>query len=212
MRLPELKLMQEVDPDEDPLKYYRMPGVGWFYLKRLRLALDLVPDERYDRLLDLGYGSGILLPELAARSRAVVAVDKHGREDVVTGLLARERLTGTRLLRGNLLTLPFADGSFDALVCLSVLEHIRDTTAGLRELRRVLRPGGRLLVGFPVENWFTDLLFRLIGADTKTYHVARYDRILAGLEELFTVERIAGFPPLVPRGAGLYLAAAARKP
>lgn len=211
MRLPDLKRMREVDPDEDPLKYYRMPGVGWFYLKRLRMALSLIPGEHYPRLLDLGYGSGILLPELEARADYVAAVDKHGREDVVAEFLVRERLHATGLLRGNLLTLPFADNSFDALVCLSVLEHIHDTAAGLRELKRVLRPGGRLLVGFPVENWFTDLLFRAIGADTRTYHVARYDRILAVLAELFTVDRVAGFPPLVPRRAGLYIAAAARK-
>lgn len=50
---------------------------------------------------------------------------------------------------GEAAKLPFADGSFDLVTCLDVVEHLDDDTAALREMRRVLRPGGHLLVTVP---------------------------------------------------------------
>lgn len=53
------------------------------------------------------------------------------------------------LLAGDALRLPFADGSFDAVICSEVLEHIPDFRAALDEIVRVLKPGGRLCVSVP---------------------------------------------------------------
>lgn len=54
-------------------------------------------------------------------------------------------------LRLDLTLLPFQDGSFDALVCNHVLEHVGDDRAAMRELRRVLRPGGWALLQSPLD-------------------------------------------------------------
>ena len=51
----------------------------------------------------------------------------------------------------DITALPFADGSFDAIVCSHVLEHVADDRAAMGELRRVLRPGGWALVMVPVD-------------------------------------------------------------
>jgi SAM-dependent methyltransferase len=62
---------------------------------------------------------------------------------------ARRGDLAATLVRAALERLPFADASFDKILCTEVLEHIRDDVAALRELRRVLRPGGRLAVSVP---------------------------------------------------------------
>jgi SAM-dependent methyltransferase len=66
--------------------------------------------------------------------------------------------------------LPFADGAFDLVTALDVIEHIDDDVAALGELRRVLRPGGRLLVAVPA---FTFLWGR---QDEVSHHRRRYTR------------------------------------
>jgi hypothetical protein len=57
---------------------------------------------------------------------------------------ARDRGGLFALLAGDALCLPFADGTFDAVICSEVLEHLPDYRGALREILRVLRPGGRL--------------------------------------------------------------------
>lgn len=66
--------------------------------------------------------------------------------------LSRER-TMARIIEADLTNLPFANGEFDAVVSADVLYHIADDRAALRELRRVLRPGGTLLVNVPAYRW-----------------------------------------------------------
>jgi SAM-dependent methyltransferase len=95
------------------------------------------------RILDAGCGSGRNMIELA----------RHG---VVTGVelsdtsvsLARARQTG-EVVAGSLLEMPFPDASFDLAVSLDVVEHLQDDLAALRELRRVVAPGGSLLLTAP---------------------------------------------------------------
>jgi ubiquinone/menaquinone biosynthesis C-methylase UbiE len=69
---------------------------------------------------------------------------------------ARSRLRSERVTyaAADLTRLPYADGAFDAAVCGWVLEHLPDAKMGLRELARVLSPGGKLLL-MCTENTFT---------------------------------------------------------
>jgi demethylmenaquinone methyltransferase / 2-methoxy-6-polyprenyl-1,4-benzoquinol methylase len=93
-----------------------------------------------DRVLDACCGTGDL---------ALAAAEAGGR---VTGLdfsermleRARRKSSSVEWLRGDLLALPFADGSFDAATVGFGIRNVEDLESGLRELARVLRPGGRL--------------------------------------------------------------------
>lgn len=113
--------------------------------ERIRALLALRPGER---VLDVGSGPGMLAREMAEE------VGERGR---VTGVdLAQSMLdiAGARCAglpsvsfeRGDAKALPFADGTFDAAVVAQVYEYVDDIPAALRELRRVLAPGGRALV------------------------------------------------------------------
>lgn len=113
---------------------------------------------RGDRVLDLGCGFGRHAFEAARRGADVVALDA-GRDEVqgVAAIFAAmveagELNTGslrTAAVQGDALHLPFRDGAFDRVICSEVLEHIPDDVGAMRELTRVLRPGGTMAITVP---------------------------------------------------------------
>jgi arsenite methyltransferase len=110
-------------------------------------ALDLQPGER---VLDIGAGPGFLACEMAAvvgEAGSVHGVDPS--ESMLAIAAHRERAPGsapTEFRAGDALELPYPDASFDAAVTTQVYEYVEDMPAALADARRVLRPGGRLLV------------------------------------------------------------------
>ena len=115
-------------------------------LERLALA----PGER---VLDLGCGEG----RHAHAFHLAPGVTTFGLDaDEVALAKAAEGLRmlgpgdgGTMLVRGDAYRLPFGDRAFDVVVCCEVLEHLPDVTAALKEIDRILTPGGRLAVSVP---------------------------------------------------------------
>jgi SAM-dependent methyltransferase len=110
-----------------------------------------------ERMLDLGCGFGRHAFEAARRGAEVVALDA-GRDEVegVVAMFNAMEFEGeldahapAAAVQGDALHLPFADGSFDRVICSEVLEHIPDDLSAMRELSRVLRPGGTMAVTVP---------------------------------------------------------------
>ncbi|KAA2252462.1 class I SAM-dependent methyltransferase [Solihabitans fulvus] len=96
------------------------------------------------RILDAGCGSGVVSAALRDRGAVVTGFDRSTK--MVE--LARQRLGGDAALQVADVTgpLPYPDGAFDDVVAALVLHYLEDWTAPLAELRRVLKPGGRLIV------------------------------------------------------------------
>ncbi|UQU68780.1 demethylmenaquinone methyltransferase [Couchioplanes caeruleus] len=110
---------------------------GW--RRTTRAALALRPG---DRVLDVGAGTGVSTEELGRSGAYAVGAD------LSTGMLRAGRRSGRTvpLVAGDALRLPFADEAFDAVTISFALRNVVDTGAALRELARVTRPGGRLVV------------------------------------------------------------------
>jgi SAM-dependent methyltransferase len=108
------------------------------------------------RLLDVGCGTGHHLARLVARGYRGAGVDGSG------AMLAQARaLVGAPLAQGDVTRLPFASAAFDVALCVEVLRYLPDGGPLLREIARVLRPGGTCLVtavprlslnGYPLVN------------------------------------------------------------
>jgi SAM-dependent methyltransferase len=94
------------------------------------------------RILEAGCGTGRLLARLAPLTVHAVGAD------LSRGMLATARGRGLTVVQADLGSLPFRDGAFDLVCSFKVLAHVPHIQESLRELARVVRPGGRLLLEF----------------------------------------------------------------
>ena len=149
------------------LQTHRAEDRHWWYrgrrkvLARVFAELDLPHSAR---ILDAGCGSGRNMVEL---SRLGTATGVELSETSV--ILARERAVG-EVIEGSVLEMPFETNSFDLAVSLDVIEHLDQHLEALRELRRVVAPGGALLVTVPAYGWLWS------GHDEINHHFRRYTR------------------------------------
>jgi SAM-dependent methyltransferase len=101
--------------------------------------------------LDAGCGSGRALPFLrAAVGPAGTVLGADLTEQMLREAARRERTAVAGLLQADVLALPLADASVDAVLAAGLVSHLGDAAAGLAELARVCRPGGRLALFHPV--------------------------------------------------------------
>jgi SAM-dependent methyltransferase len=156
----------------------------WWYrgrrtvLERVFDGLELPSGEQPLRILDAGCGSGRNMVELARRGTVTgVELSAPSVEK------ARARGCG-EVIEGSVLEMPFADASFDLAVSLDVIEHLEDDLGALRELRRVIAPGGALLLTVPAYQWLWS------GHDEINHHHRRYTR-----RSLQRVAERAGWEP-----------------
>jgi len=125
---------------------YRVARRGARLDHRVRVALDLVEGRGPGRLLDLGAGDGFLTAQLAARAGATFPV----AADVGFPAPLATRPVPVHPVRAQVgRPLPFPDASFAVVTTLETIEHLLDPDAFLDEIRRVLAPGGCLVLSTP---------------------------------------------------------------
>lgn len=197
---------------DDPALYYYTRGLRYAYLKRLRMALQLLEGQRFGRLLEIGYGCGIFFPELSRRCGELVGIDLHRRASSVRRMMQGEGLEAA-LGVGDVLHLPFEGNAFDGIVCLSVLEFVEDTAAALDEILRVLKPGGLAVLGAPILNRITGLAYeRVIGhLRHREQHKASHSRILETARARFPEIRVEHFLSCLPIDYAFFFCAAGKK-
>ncbi len=128
-----------------PRAYDRMGAVLSFGQDpRWRRALiDAVDPRPGQRILDVATGTGMVAFGLARRGATVIGLDQS--EDMLSA--ARQHLAGAdnpTFIQGEAEHLAFADGEFDALTFTYLLRYVDDRPATMRELARVIKPGGRI--------------------------------------------------------------------
>ncbi len=145
------------DPMRNDLTIYDQAADRWWSdeLRWVRTLKNLVPgrlgwfdrqiDWRGKAVLDLGCAGGFMAEALDARGARVTGIDPAA--EAVAAARAHASAEGRAIAYdvGVGEDLPYADAAFDAVVCVDVLEHVRDLGQVLAEVSRVLRPGGLFL-------------------------------------------------------------------
>ena len=164
---------------------YRVEETHWWFVGRRRIISSFLAQidansERPQKILDVGCGTGANLEMLSQFGEAEGI-------DVSREALAFCRQRGLRNVReGEAERLPFPDNSFDLVTGLDVVEHLDNDLAGLKEMHRVLRPQGRILLFVPA------FMFLWGVQDDISNHRRRYTlpELKRGVQEAgFEVER-----------------------
>jgi ubiquinone/menaquinone biosynthesis C-methylase UbiE len=118
------------------------------FQERRELVLGLTPASAR-RVLDIGAGPGVFTRQLLDRGAACWVVDLSYEMVATASRRVPGDLRRACFMVGDLDRLPFADGSFDAAVCVGVLQYLPSLDFALGELARVTAPGGSVIVTFP---------------------------------------------------------------
>jgi ubiquinone/menaquinone biosynthesis C-methylase UbiE len=205
LRLLPPELLVKTGPVDHADWNYR-PLLSYISRQRHRLCLKLMPVERPRLLLEIGYGSGVFMPELAARCEELHGIDIHPHAAEVSEQLARYGLTA-HLKEGSAEALPYGDATFDLVVALSALEFVDDPRAAAREICRVLRPGGCCILVTPGQSPVVDWGLKMLTGESATSDYAgRRAQLMPALLEHLAIDARRTFPPVISGVVCLYSA------
>ena len=155
--------------DDDPIRYYYYPIFGKMYRQRVELCLDECRGG--EKILEVGFGTGLSFLNLAEEYNEIHGIDLTADIPAVESVFDSHDLN-LFLKNGDVLNMPYEDNSFDTVLLISILEHIKPDVqiTAFSEIRRVLKPGGQVVYGVPVERPFMVSMFKLLGHDIRLEH------------------------------------------
>ena len=176
-----------------PAYSHRNPLINWLFWQRLRKVMEHIQRPAlYEHVLDFGCGSGVMLPHLSQISSHVTAmdVDLLPIERVQKYIPLAANVEVKDALKTNITDLP--KNSFDLIIALDVLEHVKDLPRTLNELLALLKPGGQLIVSGPTENILYRMGRKVAGPEySGAYHERGIAEIKNELNRIATLEPIA---------------------
>ncbi len=195
--LPHDALVATSDVDKAEWNYH--PFLGKFQRLRFRMILSLLPPRRFHRLLEIGYGSGVFLPELARHCDELYAIDKHTKAAEVARSL-KDHQVQAQLFSGSALHLPYESGMFDCVVAVSCLEYMDPFERAAAEIRRVLKHDGCLVFVTPGNSAFVDFgHYVLTGHRASDHYGKRRDYLVSTLLKTFLVQQAITTPHVLRR-------------
>ena len=165
----------------DPIRFYNTPIIGKLYRKRVELCLAELTGGK--RVLEVGFGTGVTFLNLRERYEEIHGIDLTADVAPIAELWKRHGVE-THLRAGSVLELPYPDEHFDSVLLISILEHLKpeQQPIAMNEIRRVLRPGGQMVYGVPVERSFMVFAFKMLGTDIRKEHFSTEKDVSAAAE------------------------------
>jgi ubiquinone/menaquinone biosynthesis C-methylase UbiE len=188
---------------DDPIRYYYWPVFGRMYRRRVELCLAECAGGK--RILEIGFGTGLTFLNLAEKYSEIFGLDLTADTEQVRKVFAARGIA-TDLSQGNVLQMPYPDGHFDTVLLISILEHLKpdEQVKAFAEIRRVLRPGGQVVYGAPIERPLMVWMFRLLGHNIRLHHFSTEKQIRAAAESVLNEVRVIQMPSFPPGAGSVY--------
>jgi len=167
----------EIDEAALPAYAHKNPLIDFIFWQRVKTAYDYAAKIGAKKILDFGCGTGLLSYALATHDRNILAVDIQFNPLK----LIKQKIdfpNNIHFVEANLLQYDVAEKNFDLIVALDVLEHIKNLDEYILEFKKLLKPGGVILISGPTENFLYKIGRKLAGEKfTGDYHVSNIHRI-----------------------------------
>lgn len=149
--------------------FYYLPIFAHLYRKRVELCLAECKSGK--KILEIGFGSGLTFLNLNEMYKEIHGLDLTCDIEEVKKVFAKHNIY-PHLQNGDARKMPYADDQFDTILIISTLEHLKpnELDKAFLEIKRVLKPGGQVIYGVPVERPFMVFMFRLLGYDIRDHH------------------------------------------
>ncbi|MDZ4159870.1 MAG: class I SAM-dependent methyltransferase, partial [Anaerolineaceae bacterium] len=170
--------------EADPLRFYFYPILGYYYRQRVeRNCLGELSGG--ERVLEIGFGSGLSFLNLHDLYQEIWGIDLTAAAEEIAALFLDHGIV-TNLQNGNVQELPYPDNFFDSVLLISILEHLKpeEQISAFREIHRVLKPGGQVVYGTPVERPLMVFLFQLLGTNIRVHHFSTEKDIGVAAEQV----------------------------
>jgi len=180
--------------DVDHADWNYRPVLGTISCSRFRLIKKMLVEKHGERLLEIGYGSGVFLPELSKHAEQVCGVDVHNKHQEVAEKLLEFDIDA-ELISGGAEKMKWEDNSFDFVVAVSALEFVSNLDAVCTEVKRILKPDGSFLVVTPGQSPVLDFGLKVLtGKSAKKDFADRREIILPTLHKHFEVKQGLTYP------------------
>lgn len=169
--------------------FYYLPVFGGMYRRRVELCLDQCKGG--DNILEVGFGSGLTFLNLNEKYKKIHGLDLTCDVKVVGEVFASRNIHPD-LRNGNVLSMPYEDNQFDTVLLISILEHLKpdELAQAFQEIKRVLKPGGQVVYGVPVERPFMVFMFRLLGYNIREHHFSTEIEVREAAKKVFKKEDV----------------------
>jgi ubiquinone/menaquinone biosynthesis C-methylase UbiE len=207
-------------PQEDLIKTGPVDHADWNYKafirqiqrKRFRLCMKLIQNAKYEKLLEIGYGSGIFLPALSAVASGLYGLDIHQKNKEVEKVLLKHKIKAN-LMSGSAVKIPFDNNYFDLIISISAVEFINELDEACKEIKRVMKKDGVFIVITPGHSSILDLGLKIITKQSaRLDYENRRKYIISTLLKYFKVEKKITFPGHSVPSLNLYYALKLIKP
>ena len=187
----------------DPIKYYYWPIFGRMYRRRVELALSECTGG--ERILEVGFGTGLAFPNLHDIYKEIHGIDLTADIQSVNSVFES---TGIPLFleKGDVLHMPYQDNYFETVMLVSILEHLKpfELEQAFVEVRRVLKPGGQMVYGTPVEKPFMVFMFRMLGHNIRDEHFSTEKEITEAAYKAFSKGHVINMKSIPPIAGEVY--------
>ena len=169
--------------------FYYLPVFGQMYRRRVELCL--AECRGGETILEVGFGSGLTFLNLTGLYNKIYGLDLSCDVEEVARVFAPLGIQ-LDLRNGNVLDMPYPDSQFDTVLLISILEHLKpeELDRAFSEIKRILKPGGQVVYGVPVERPFMVAMFTLLGYNIRKYHFSTEKDVAIAAHKHFQQVRV----------------------